>query len=392
MNALAAKTASATRQFLIRCLRAALAAEETPPAAPVDWALFRQLVAFHRVAALLERAVQAGRLEALPAAARAELADDARSLSPQALLLTGELQRLLQQLAEQGVEAIPLKGPALAVWLYGDPAMRHYQDLDLLVHAADLPTAKRALLALGYQPDEPYRYNLPFKLARGAHEIEVELHWSLLPAEFPLRLDLAGLWARRRPLALGGLQTASLAPEDLLLYLCVHGSKHLWIRLQWLCDVTQLLRRSPGLDWERALAGARRAGGLRALSLGLRLANEVLGAPLPPEIAAQLGRDPLTDRLAARVRQRLWYGPPPENVRWFKKEHFRVQLIDRPWDRLAYWLYYLTTPNAADLAGLPLPRALFPLYALLRPARLVCAYGPRLAGQFFHRSPKTKES
>jgi hypothetical protein len=53
---------SITRQFLLGCLRAALAGEGTSPApAPaeaVDWTLFIQLAVFHRLVPLLERALR----------------------------------------------------------------------------------------------------------------------------------------------------------------------------------------------------------------------------------------------------------------------------------------------------------------------------------------------
>lgn len=52
-------TASATRQFLVDCLRPSHAREETPdgavPAEAVDWELFMRLVAHHRLTALLDR-------------------------------------------------------------------------------------------------------------------------------------------------------------------------------------------------------------------------------------------------------------------------------------------------------------------------------------------------
>ena len=37
-----------------------------------------------------------------------------------------------------------------------------------------------------------------------------------------------------------------LAPNDLLLILCVHASWHLWGRLLWICDVAELIRGKTG--------------------------------------------------------------------------------------------------------------------------------------------------
>src|SRR3712207_8653927 len=38
-----------------------------------------------------------------------------------------------------------------------------------------------------------------------------------------------------------------------LLILCVHGTKHIWGRLSWICDVAELLRTQPDMDWEYVL-------------------------------------------------------------------------------------------------------------------------------------------
>ena len=45
------------------------------------------------------------------------------------LLLTGELVRLLKSFAENGIKAVPYKGPAIAVKLYGNLALRQFCDL-----------------------------------------------------------------------------------------------------------------------------------------------------------------------------------------------------------------------------------------------------------------------
>jgi hypothetical protein len=44
---------------------------------------------------------------------------------------------------------VPFKGPALAVQAYGDLSLRQYDDLDLLIHEADVPRAYQLLIANG---------------------------------------------------------------------------------------------------------------------------------------------------------------------------------------------------------------------------------------------------
>ena len=97
-----------------------------------------------------------------------------------------------------------------------------------------------------------------------------------------------------------------MAPEDLLLILCVHGAKHYWSKLGWICDVAELLRVHPGLKWTALLLQAKQLGGRRILFLGLFLAHVLLGAGLPEEVWKEINADPVVPWLAAKVQTRLF--------------------------------------------------------------------------------------
>src|SRR2546427_4885417 len=58
----------------------------------------------------------------------------------------------IEALRAAGIRSILLKGPALAGWLYGDGALREYDDCDLLVDPADTGVAAVVLRELGFQP------------------------------------------------------------------------------------------------------------------------------------------------------------------------------------------------------------------------------------------------
>ncbi|GAG91885.1 unnamed protein product, partial [marine sediment metagenome] len=49
------------------------------------------------------------------------------------LFLTGKLLRLLELLKDNGILAVPFKGPVLAESVYGDLSLRQFADLDILV-------------------------------------------------------------------------------------------------------------------------------------------------------------------------------------------------------------------------------------------------------------------
>ena len=50
---------------------------------------------------------------------------------------------------------------------------------------------------------------------------------------------------------------SSLAPEDNLLLLCMHGAKHCWSRLERVCDVAELITSHSNLDWVALVSRAK---------------------------------------------------------------------------------------------------------------------------------------
>jgi hypothetical protein len=130
----------------------------------------------------------------------------------------------------------------------------------------------------------------------------------------------------------------SLAPEDLLLILCVHGAKHYWSRLGWICDVAALLRASPQLGWKRVIEQACQLGGKRMLALGLYLAHELLGASLPEVVWRWVQTDDVVPWLATQVRLRLFAVTASPPAAW---DHpaFYLGLRERMRDRLPCFPY-----------------------------------------------------
>src|SRR4051812_19748529 len=49
-----------------------------------------------------------------------------------------ELARVLEALTDKGIEAIPFKGPVLALQAYGDLGLSEFNDINLLVHDSDM--------------------------------------------------------------------------------------------------------------------------------------------------------------------------------------------------------------------------------------------------------------
>ena len=348
----------------------------------LDWNDVVRSAAAHWVTPLLYSRLQATCPDAVPPAVLAQLRDGFRNNIVQNLFLTGELLTLLELFESQAIRVLPFKGLTLAAVAYGDPALRYPGDLDLLIPERDVPRARALLAARGYRPridlsgaqETAYLRSLcQLAFVRDDSAFMVELHTQIMPRAFPFPLDCESLWPRRVSTALGGRQVPSLAPEDLLLVLCVHGAKHVWSCLRWICDVAQLVRARADMDWTRVTEQARVLRIERVLSLGLVLAADLLAAPVPEHIVRKARADPRVASLALEVSRRL-FGQDAGPVSGLGSMRFHFRVRERRLDGIRYGISLATVPTPADWVSLRLPAPLFPVYYVLRAMRLAGKY------------------
>jgi hypothetical protein len=298
------------------------------------------------------------------------------------LRMTGELVVLLRLFAENGINVIPFKGPTLAALAYGDLGLREFGDLDLLIARPDFMRAQRLLIARGYQPEFLLSESQAESFAeacnvmgfwRAEKQISVELHWELSPKYLPFSPDPEELLERMIPSSPGGQMVMTLSPEDLLVYLCAHGAKHVWEKLIWIVDVARLINRRStmaNLDWGRVYDLAARQRCERVLFLGLRLARDVTGVRPPSEMERLMESDSESGRLAAKVIERLLAGP--NSQRGSGEESFFIFRLQRLWtDKIRSFSRMAITPSAADWLSFPNLRRYAWAYPLLRPLRLM---------------------
>ncbi|MGB6564835.1 MAG: nucleotidyltransferase family protein, partial [Candidatus Binataceae bacterium] len=214
----------------------------------VDWQLAIDMASVQAVMPLVYRYLAAELEGALPPDAASSIRRAFYGNSVRNLHLARELVRLTALLEQGGVEALALKGPALAMTAYGAVTMRQFNDLDLLVRKSEVGRAAEILRAAGYAPrpgygladvDRPGGYEIA--MARAGALTDIDLHWRLIPPYFPLALDGEELWRRAVRIEIEGAPVRTLAPADHLLYLCAHGAKHGWQALGGICDLAELI-------------------------------------------------------------------------------------------------------------------------------------------------------
>jgi hypothetical protein len=382
---------SAEHALLLACARLSLAPAEAAQvrrmaAGAIDWELAFALARRHRLIPFLHRHL---RHAPLPPPAAAELAALQREGAHRGLLMAAELRRLVDALRDAGVDALAYKGPALAMQAYGALGMRAFIDLDLLVRPDDVPRALRALSAEGYVPALALspaqercfrRVDGDYPLVDREKGVLVELHARVSSERFCMPIATEALMRRAAPVPLGGGEVRTLGDDDLLVVLCVHGAKHRWKRLEWVVALAELLRAGRG-DVEAALRLATGERARRTLLLGLSLARRLLDAPLPDGIVARIDADAGLRALADEAEARLFGAEGEDGEETPANLLFNLRARDGAADRARYAARWLFAPSPEDWRWARLPDALFPLYRVLRPVRLLLRHGRRGGGR-----------
>jgi len=168
-----------------------------------------------------------------------------------------------------------------------------------------------------------------------------------------------------------------LPPEELLCYLCIHGTKHRWLILDHVCCVSELVRSRQDLDWDHALDFARKKHCTNVLLLGLCLSRNLLGADLPGHIALQIDGEKHIPALAQTVSDTMFsnYMETMKTPEKFDPLLFAVK--DGFPDKIQYCMKVLFIPSKEDLRVFPLPESLSFLRYILRPLRLATEYKKR---------------
>ncbi|WHZ29226.1 MAG: hypothetical protein OJF51_004027 [Nitrospira sp.] len=349
-------------EFLVWCARTVVASEleeriRRRAQGPLDWAVVLDLARYHGVGSLLHRSLSACCSDLVPVEFLTQLRRRTQAVALLNRLLAQEVIVLCEAMAARGVPVIPIKGATLAASIYGDLALRDFNDMDLLVPERAIADAQAVLLASGYerkdcssapegtdQEDGPYHVFIKRRML-----FRVDLQWTIAQQNFMFQLDRPEFWKHRVPLVVANTTVQGLAPEDLLIVLCVHGSKHVWEELKWVCDVAELLRSHRHLDWERIYSNASAWRCRRLVSMGLSLAHRLLDAPLPGAVLARFSADSEVQLLSLRMPPTL-LADRHAGAHQSEAVMFYFSLKDSWWERWKFGLMLCRDQNPLVMA------------------------------------------
>lgn len=267
---------------------------------PFDAARLLSVTIAHRVEGFVEQGLAAAGI-VLPPAAQETLARRAGNGRRGMLLHTAETIRLSKLFAATEIDAIFLKGAALAMVAHGSFSQKTSSDIDILVDPRSLERLFSALPGWGYH----FTCVLDVEGDRLIHRyatLNSETTWR--SPERRMTLDVhqrlmfhktlmpgVGLASPREAVALSPAQSVTtIARDHLFAYLTVHGLGHGWERIKWLADVVAMLGDDP-TEIERLHGVARSLGAGRSVDVALILCAKLLGAPVPAALLDRLMAD-----------------------------------------------------------------------------------------------------
>ena len=263
----------ATAQPLANLLAPLLEIADHTEAGPLDtptWRVLATRAVRERLGALLHAALQQTSRTDVPGDVQAMLAHVHWRAAAAALYQQQELAAILRWCAAADIPCIVLKGSALAVTLYADPALRPCGDLDLLFAPGAIPQVGEMLGANGYvnrygqRAGRLPRATSEFHFSRcGPRPVIVEPHWHITSNPYYVRrMPVAWFWQQTATATIGGAAAWVLAPPAQFLHLVTHYYLHAQGRhLLWSFDIALLLARCAATwDWDALAVQAERFG------------------------------------------------------------------------------------------------------------------------------------
>ncbi|MGI9066678.1 MAG: nucleotidyltransferase domain-containing protein [Pyrinomonadaceae bacterium] len=347
----------------------------------LDWNYLCERATQHRLLPLLYHHLNSICPKRVPSPILDSMREEFVANSKSCLYLFSELRRLLRLFDENGIKAAVFKGPVLAATVYGDIGLRQVGDLDILIDPGAFDLAKQLLKSAGYrmepaltksQQSAHLRFHCEIQFVADGGRV-VDLHWGLSPKSFPFGLDPDQVMQRAERVSIQSTSLLTFSPADMILYLCFHGSKHYWSRLEWINSLAEFIRATESIEWSALVDRAKASHSLRMLRVGLLLAQDFGELDLPSYVFSEVEETESLRKCAAEFKRKLFarQSQPPSAFKMFR---YNWQLMDRKRDAIAGFLRAAFVPTISDWHALTLPGGLYLLYYLFRPFRLLRKY------------------
>lgn len=295
------------------------------------------------------------------------------------MLLTSELIKIMRLLEENNIKSIAFKGPTLAQLAYGDITLRQYADLDVLVEKEEIfkieyllkDRYRRTLKLTSSQEDIWFKYAHDLGLMND-NGVNIEFHWLMFDSNHPINLSKIDFFQENIQVIINNQKINTISNEKFLIYLCIHGSKHLYERIEWVCDIDRFIKTQK-IDWEKLEDIIKNDNSRRFFLVGLFLTKILFDTKLGKNY------ENIFDKEYKSIISYIFYmwnsKQKPDNKNNIK---YMLKLFISKFDKLKYINKIYFKPTFTEYWYINFPKLLHFLYYPLRQYLLLKKY-------FFHK-------
>lgn len=187
-----------------------------------------------------------------------------------------KLAEVLAYFRERSIDVLLIKGGALDLLVYENPAYVTSNDIDIVL--------RRRLedfdpVALRHMMDTLHGSGIEFDYY-GHHDMTIN---GALPVDF------SRIWGDARAIDYRGQPVYLMCPEDMFISLCINSCRKRFFRLKSLMDIAETLRVEKALQWERMAEKAKAYDCQNIIYTALHVTKLTLGCNIPEMGMQRLG-------------------------------------------------------------------------------------------------------
>ncbi len=349
----------------------------------IDWDLFVDLSIRHKVLMLIFQSLMIENQISVPKVIKDKLKKIYRINLMRNISVSSNLIQIVNMLDNNRIISVPFKGAVLSEFVYHDPMLRQFADLDLLISKKDAQKTINLFLKTGYElkidlKQDQFKNYVKFKksieIKEKKSDIWVDLHWEFTGnySIKPFELE----YVRNRLVQINFLnqKVSHLAKADLLACLCLHGCKNIWDNLESIFCIALVFETFNTGDIERLCDISSEKHCKKAVGLALFLCIHFFKIELTDTMKNHLFIYPDLKKISLPIIQKLTLEKhPPINI-GFRFSKFNLDVRDSLVDKIQYVLRMLFIPSFVDWNNNNFPNQFPILYFFARPTRLIKRY------------------
>ena len=203
-----------------------------------------------------------------------EIRKDYFSTAARNTLIYSAFKNVIEAFNKNGIDAIAMKGIALAELIYQDIGLRGMSDVDLLIRKEDIKRANDALEDMGYYAVDLSRFDgsdnylttCDYRSENPLHP-SFHVHWhivnSTIPAPYLSKINMDEIWRDAVQVMIADVPALTMSPHHFLIHLSEHAMRvtHSASKLIYLVDIKALAERyKDTLDWHKVVETSKNYG------------------------------------------------------------------------------------------------------------------------------------